>query len=322
MRFSHNSRSAAHSDAAVQALVDTGIRGVHAATAPHFGVWDRQWPADLARLCDRFGSGLITFRLAALATDEIAGPGLAYGPELAAAARTLGIGVSVDAVFGAPSSRAVLDWGRAGLLDEQVPLIHATGLGPDAWRAIAATGVTVSLAPTSEPQIGLESAVPAVGEALAVGIRPGLSIDVEVALAGDMFTQMRTLLAIQRMRAVNAAHASGGTAPAPGRIGTADVLDFATLRGARTCGLDGVTGSLTPGKQADLLLLTADEIKNLPLNDPVGAVVLGWNTRTSTPCSSPGGSASGPAASWTSTCPRCAPRRRPRATRILRAATG
>ncbi|MFD0526979.1 hypothetical protein ACFQ1I_06440 [Kitasatospora arboriphila] len=43
MRFSHNSRSAAHSDAAVQALVDTGIRGVHAATAPHFGVWDRQW---------------------------------------------------------------------------------------------------------------------------------------------------------------------------------------------------------------------------------------------------------------------------------------
>ncbi|MFD0526976.1 amidohydrolase family protein [Kitasatospora arboriphila] len=137
-----------------------------------------------------------------------------------------------------------------------------------------------------------------------------------------MFTQMRTLLAIQRMRAVNAAHASGGTAPAPGRIGTADVLDFATLRGARTCGLDGVTGSLTPGKQADLLLLTADEIKNLPLNDPVGAVVLGWNTRTSTPCSSPGGSASGLAASWTSTCPRCAPRRRPRATRILRAATG
>ncbi|MFD0526977.1 hypothetical protein ACFQ1I_06430 [Kitasatospora arboriphila] len=64
-----------------------------------------------------------------------------------------------------------------------MPLIHATGLGPDAWRAIAATGVTVSLAPTSEPQIGLESAVPAVGEALAVGIRPGLSIDVEVALA-------------------------------------------------------------------------------------------------------------------------------------------
>ncbi|MFD0526978.1 hypothetical protein ACFQ1I_06435 [Kitasatospora arboriphila] len=70
--------------------------------------------ADLARLCDRFGSGLITFRLAALATDEIAGPGLAYGPELAAAARTLGIGVSVDAVFGAPPrGRSSTGGGRA-----------------------------------------------------------------------------------------------------------------------------------------------------------------------------------------------------------------
>ncbi|GAA2789687.1 amidohydrolase family protein [Kitasatospora paracochleata] len=277
--FSHNSRSAAHSDAAVQALLDTGIRGVHAAMAPHFGSWDRQWPADLARLRDRYADPLLTFRLAALATPEIAGPDLAFGPELACFARELGIGVSVDAVFGEASSRAILDWERAGLLDEQVSLIHATGLGPDAWRAIAASGATVSLAPTSEPQIGLESAVPAVDEALAVGVRPGLSIDVEVALAGDMFTQMRALLAIQRMRAVNAAYLAGDSGPVPQRIGTADVLDFATLQGARTCGLDRVTGSLTPGKQADLLLLTADELNNLPLNDPTGTAVLGCDTR-------------------------------------------
>ncbi|MGW4895612.1 amidohydrolase family protein [Kitasatospora sp. NPDC004240] len=277
--FSHNSRSAAHSDAAVQALTDTGIRGVHAAMAPHFGAWDRQWPADLARLRERFGHGLLTVRLAALATDEIAGPDLAFGPELARVADELGLGVSVDAVFGAASSRAILDWERAGLLDERVTLIHATGLSRDAWRAIAASGATVSLAPTSEPQIGLEDAVPAIDEALAVGVRPGLSIDVEVTLAGDMFTQMRTLLAIQRMRAVNAAHRSGATGPVTGRIGTRDVLDLATLQGARTCGLDHLTGSLTPGKQADLLLLTADEVNNLPLNDPIGTAVLGCDAR-------------------------------------------
>ncbi|WP_052390747.1 amidohydrolase family protein [Streptomyces sp. NRRL B-24484] len=277
--FSHNSRSAEHSDAAVQALVDTGIRGIHASMAPHFGAWDRQWPADLARLRDRFTHPLLTFRLAALATAEIAGPDLAHGPGLARTARELGIGVSVDAVFGAPSSRAILDWARAGLLDEQVQLIHATGLSRDAWRAIAASGATVSLAPASEPQIGLDNAVPAIDEALAAGVRPGLSIDVEVALAGDMFTQMRTLLAIQRMRAVNAAHASGAVGTVPGRIGTADVLEFATLQGARTCGLGETTGSLTPGKQADLLLLTTDEINNLPLNDPTGTAVLGCDTR-------------------------------------------
>ena len=44
---SHNSRSAAHSDAAVQALFDSGIRAVHASGAPQRGEWDHQWPPDL-----------------------------------------------------------------------------------------------------------------------------------------------------------------------------------------------------------------------------------------------------------------------------------
>ncbi|WP_330334230.1 amidohydrolase family protein [Streptomyces sp. NBC_00536] len=280
--FSHNARTPDHSDQAVQALLDTGIRGVHASMGPHFGDWARQWPRDLARLRERYfrsDDQLLTLRLAALATDEIAGPDLAYGPALAATARDLGIGVSVDAVFGSASSAAVLRWARAGLLGPDVTLIHATGLTGGAWRAMGHAGTTVALAPTSEAQIGLETAVPAVDEALAAGIRPGLSIDVEVALAGDMFTQMRALHSIQRMRAVNAAY---GTGREPARIGTLDVLDFATLQGARTNGLDGVTGSLTPGKQADLLVIEAEDINNMPLNDPVGTVVLGADARNIT----------------------------------------
>ncbi|MFJ4798972.1 amidohydrolase family protein [Kitasatospora purpeofusca] len=279
--FSHNSRTAAHSDAAVQALLDSGIRGIHAAMGPHFGDWDRQWPADLGRLVDRYGggTGLVTFRLAALATAEIAGPALAFGPGLARVAAELGVGVSVDAVFGRASSAAVLDWERAGLLGERLTLIHATGLTGEAWRAIGASGTRVSLAPTSEAQIGLEDAVPAVDEALAAGVRPGLGIDVEVALAGDMFTQMRALHAIQRMRAVNAARGAHDGYGPPDRITTADVLDFATRQGAATVGLGATTGTLTPGKQADLLMITADEINNLPLNDPIGTVVLGADAR-------------------------------------------
>ncbi|TBL45495.1 amidohydrolase [Verrucosispora sp. SN26_14.1] len=277
--FSHNSRTAAHSDAAIQALVDTGIRGVHASMGPHFGEWDRQWPGDLARLCGAYqatNGGLVTLRLAALATDEIAGPALAYGPELAAVARDLDLGVSVDAVFGVPSSAAILRWAADGLLGPDLTLIHATGLTPQAWQAMGDAGVTVSLAPTSEAQIGLETAVPAIDEALAVGIRPGLSIDVEVALASDMFTQMRTLHAIQRMRAVNDAY---GTDTTLDRITTRDVLDFATAQGARTNGLGDVTGSLTPGKQADLLVVAADAVNTMPLNDAVGTLVLGADAR-------------------------------------------
>ncbi|TQK42742.1 cytosine/adenosine deaminase-related metal-dependent hydrolase [Streptomyces sp. SLBN-118] len=277
--FSHNSRTREHSHAAIQALLDTGIRGVHASMGPHFGEWDRQWPGDLTRIKDQYFSTedqLLTLRLAALATDEISGPDFAYGNELAAVARELGIGVSVDAVFGMSSSKAVLRWAEAGILSPDVTLIHSTGLTCEAWKAMGETGTTVALAPTSDSQIGLETAIPAVDEALSVGIRPGLSIDVEVALASDMFTQMRALHAIQRMRAVNAAY---GTDQQPSRITTYDVLDFATLQGAKTNGLAGVTGSLSPGKKADLLVIQAEDLNNMPLNDPIGTVVLGSDAR-------------------------------------------
>jgi cytosine/adenosine deaminase-related metal-dependent hydrolase len=63
---SHNSRSPAHSDAAIQALFDAGIRAVHASGAPQNGTWDRQWPQDLERLQKQFfssGDQLVTLRM-------------------------------------------------------------------------------------------------------------------------------------------------------------------------------------------------------------------------------------------------------------------
>ena len=63
---SHNSRSSAHSDAAIQALFDSGIRAVHASGAPQTGEWDRQWPQDLARMQKRFFTSddqLVTLRM-------------------------------------------------------------------------------------------------------------------------------------------------------------------------------------------------------------------------------------------------------------------
>ena len=278
--FSHNSRTREHSDAAIEALRDTGIRGVHASMGPHFGDWDRQWPGDLTRLKDQYFTSddqLLTLRMAALATDEIAGPALAYGSELARTRSDLGIGVSVDAVFGTSSSEAVLRWAERrhprprrhphprhrtdhrGVEGDRGERHHRSPSRPprtprSAWR------------PRSPPSTRRSS----------VGIRPGLSIDVEVALASDMFTQMRALHAIQRMRAVNAVY---GTAADRSRITTHDVLDFATLQGARTNGLADVTGSLTPGKKADLLVVQAEDLNNMPLNDPIGTLVLGSDAR-------------------------------------------
>ncbi|MGY1884948.1 amidohydrolase family protein [Blastococcus sp. SYSU DS0753] len=183
-------------------------------------------------------------------------------------------------MFGASGSEAVLGWERAGLLSPDVTLIHCTGLTGAAWEAIGRTGTTVALAPTSDAQIGLETAVPAVDEALEAGVRPGLSIDVEVPLSSDMFTQMRALLAIQRMRAVSSAY---GTDRAPGASACTTCWTWRPLQGARTNGLGDVTGSLTPGKQADLLVVDAEDLNTMPLNDRVGTLVLGADARNITP---------------------------------------
>jgi hypothetical protein len=63
---SHNSRTSAHSDAAIQALFDSGIRGVHASGAPQFGTGTKQWPQDLNRIQQTYFTSddqLVTLRM-------------------------------------------------------------------------------------------------------------------------------------------------------------------------------------------------------------------------------------------------------------------
>ncbi|MFZ0014275.1 MAG: amidohydrolase family protein, partial [Acidimicrobiia bacterium] len=57
-----------------------------------------------------------------------------------------------------------------------------------------------------------------------------------------------------------------------------EVLACATIDGARANGLDDKTGSLTPGKKADVVILRTDRLNVTPLNDPVTAVVSGMDT--------------------------------------------
>jgi cytosine/adenosine deaminase-related metal-dependent hydrolase len=146
-----------------------------------------------------------------------------------------------------------------------------------AWELIADNGVSVSIPTTSDAQIGIWEAVPAIQPALDHGIRPSLSVDVEVVLGSDMFTQMRTLMSIQRMMTFNRRYLGEQDYPAP--LGTKDVLELATVQGARTNGLIGTTGTITPGKQADLVVITADDWNTLPLNNAYGTVVTAADTR-------------------------------------------
>lgn len=271
--FSHNSRSRDHSDAVLTSYAETGIRAVHASAAPNLGEWEGQWPEDLARLRDRVAtpSSLVTVRLA---VDVHRVRPL---PELIAYARDLGIGVHIDGVLGTESSREVEQLGLAGVLGSDVTLIHCTLLGEGAWEQIALSGAHVTLATTSDEQIGLGDGIPPIQLAIDHGVRPALSVDVELSLAGDMFTQMRTTLTTQRMFAFRS-RAVGAPEP-PALLTTHEVLEFATVAGAEAVGLGDAVGSLTPGKQADLVVITADDVNNLPLNSATGTVVLGTDPR-------------------------------------------
>lgn len=256
--WSHIGNSPEHSDAAIQGLRESGIRGAYAFGGGTPGPRNR-FPDDIRRLRrEHFSSAdqLLTLAMAA-----------GTNPADWSIAREVGAAISIHVV------------GSLGTVTRQamgpdVTYIHCTGLPSAAWEAIKDSGGHVSIAGPIEMQ--MNHGVPPVQEALDHGIRPSLSVDVETQQPGDMFTQMRGVFALQRMLALQRQRA-GVDAP-PELLSVRDVVEFATLRGAMANRLDSRIGSLTPGKQADIIMLRADAINVLPLNNAYGSVVLGMDT--------------------------------------------
>jgi cytosine/adenosine deaminase-related metal-dependent hydrolase len=274
--FSHNSRTAEHSDAAIEAMADAGIRAVHASCGPLFGAWDHQWPKDLVRLKERYFASddqLLTLRIGLLASRGE----LAVDPNWLTFARDLGMAISIDGVSGRVASANIEKLAGPGLLGPDVTLIHCSDLTDTLWQMIASSGTTVSLAPTSDAQIGIAASIPPIQQALDVGVRPSLSADVEIALSSDMFTQMRVVLSTQRMLAFNRRYHDDPGAPNP--MSVRDALEFTTVEGARANGLLHKVGTLTPGKEADIVLIGAEDINTMPLNNAVGTVVSGADSK-------------------------------------------
>lgn len=104
---------------------------------------------------------------------------------------------------------------------------------------------------------------PATNRLLAAGVRPSLGVDTETIVSGDMFGVMRAALACQQLVLAGAA---GPMDRAPGlpAFDAAGLLAFATIEGARACGIDDRTGSLTPGKEADIIMIRMDRANLLP----------------------------------------------------------
>ena len=273
--FSHNSRSRAHSDAVFEAYAQAGGRVVHASAAPNAGTWEEQWPNDLVRLRDAHCSAdrsLVTLRMGldikrVWPTDR-----------LLAHAREAGLSITFDGVLGPRASSELYDLAQVGALGPDVTLIHCTDLSDDVWHAITDQGTNVTLATTSDQHIGIATGTPPIQRCRDLGLSASLSTDVEVTLAGDMFTQMRATMATQRM--MLAARRFHGEEDLPAMMTSRDAVTMATVNGAHHLGLADTVGRISPGLQADLLLLQANTLANLPFNNVYGTVVQGIDSAT------------------------------------------
>ena len=259
---SHNARSAAHSDASIDALQDAGIRAVYAPGAPLAGNWAQHWPADLARLQgQRFASDEQLLSLAMMSQ---------WDRENWAVARNLGLRIITE-FLGKEMGDLLPDLQREGLLGPDNIFNHCTGLSDEHWAILRATGVQVDVCPRSDAQYGLEEGLTPYQHAIDHGIAPAISVDAEASFGGDMFTEMRVVYFLQRAQAQNQRFHGDATAPVP--MNVRSVLESATVNGARLAGLSHKTGSLTPGKQADIVLIRADDINLYPSNNAIGTVV-------------------------------------------------
>ena len=151
--------------------------------------------------------------------------------------------------------------------------IHMTGMSDVGWQAVKDAGAHVSLAVPIE--MNMRHGTPPILKTLEFGVQPSLSVDVEVTLTADMFAQMRSTMTLHRMfmnaKALGEPYAAGF--PQQELLTSRDVLRYATMEGARDLRLDGKVGSLTPGKEADIIILDAEAINVAPLNVVPGAVV-------------------------------------------------
>ena len=278
--WSHINNTPDHPDAAVRALQETGIRSQYAYGSANTSL-EKYWffsaeqiPGDdVKRIRDTYFSsddGLLTM---ALATR---GPGFTQDQVVQgewALARELGIPLTVHVAMGRMAGRfgMVEQLDRLGLLGPDTTFIHCCYFSEHEWQRVADTGGTISIAAQVELQMG--HGWPPVNKSIQFGLRPSLSIDVVTTVPGDMFTQMRAAFGAERAR-VNAI-AWEANVPVPETMLTArQILEIATINGAYVAGVEDRTGSLTPGKRADIVVLDATAINMTPIHDPVAAVVL------------------------------------------------
>lgn len=258
----------AHVDAAIQAHEDSGVRTI-LAFAPTSGADPaEQWLGLVSR------RGMAPARSTTIAAGA---PSIAAStPEQTASmwGRARNAGMRIHTRAGHGERGALPELAARGVLGDDVTIAHCTGLSDSDLDAIATTGTKVALTPSSDMATG--HGTPSMQAFIDRGIRPGLGVDSEWAAPGDIFAQMRSAISIQHATYFELKLAGKGGLP--NLLSTRDVIAYGTINGAHAAGLADATGSIEPGKRADLIVLRTDRPNVYPINDPIGAVVWAMDT--------------------------------------------
>jgi cytosine/adenosine deaminase-related metal-dependent hydrolase len=285
--WSHIMNTPAHADEAVRGLQEAGIRSVFAYGFPNTSLQDWWFGPDFAgseltsdgaearRLRAQYFSsddGLITMGLATRGPGFCKADVVRHDWELA---KELGINITVHVAmdrFGYTKGQisALRDM---DLLYPNTTYVHASHFTDEEWALTRDSGGNVSFAPQIEIQMG-HGWAPAV-TAVEYGIPIGLSSDVATTASADQFTQMHAIFGSERGRRHQSAWDDNldGLTASPGLITSRQVLSWATIGGAQVAGIADRTGSITPGKKADIVIIDAKAVNVAPVIDPVAAVV-------------------------------------------------
>src|SRR3954467_11845285 len=274
-----------HSDAAIKALFDTGRRAAFGYFESAGAVPGNQYPTDAVRIKKQW------FASSDQLVHMIMGGEVYLGPQSTDQSWTIGrqLGLQIAAHILSPFGiRPIFDKlaagtggnGHIGIGPDNL-FIHMTGMADAAWQRVKDVGAQVSLAVPIE--MNMRHGMPPIIKMQRLGMEPSLSVDVECTLTADFFTQMRSTMNMQRAMVNQMILEQGDFYPPnqwptpaaslPPLLTTRDVLRYATINGAKALRLDSKVGSLTPGKEADIIILDATAINVAPLNQVPGAVV-------------------------------------------------
>lgn len=263
--WSHNTVTPAHADAEIQALKDIGVRARFSYGTGQGYPSDKPMNlADLARVQKQNSSadGML-FIGACLRTPGVAGSRGSISVELFRtefdAIRKLGLPMTIHC---GPKNLIAL-MGQNNLLGPDMLLVHPQGMTDAELKMVAEAKAPYSSAPVIEMSYSaVRNGIIQYNELNGMGVQLGLSIDASAATNADFFNVMRALMWSDWER-----HG------APQRLKPHRLVELATIEGAKLLGLADKTGSLTPGKRADLIMLRTTDINMAPVGDPYYAIV-------------------------------------------------